>query len=82
MEMEDRIHVNRRLADLEHNVRRLLSNAGMAWEEVPAAGGLGPNVLEALQAGNMIEAIKRHRENTGLGLAEAKDEVERYGVGP
>jgi ribosomal protein L7/L12 len=41
---------------------------------------LGPNVIEALQAGNMIEAIKRHRENTGLGLAEAKAAVEGYGL--
>jgi ribosomal protein L7/L12 len=80
MEMEDRIRINQRLTDLEHNVKRLLSNAGMSWEEAPAATGLGPNVLEALQAGNMIEAIKRHRENTGLGLAEAKAAIEGYGL--
>lgn len=81
METEDRIHINRRLADLEHNIRRLLSDRGITWEEAPVAGGLGPNVLEALQAGNMIGAIKAHRENTGLGLAEAKAAVEAYGMG-
>ncbi len=80
MEMEDRIGINQRLTDLEHNVRRLLSNTGMSWEAAPVASGLGPNVLEALQAGNMIEAIKRHRENTGLGLAVAKAAVEGYGL--
>jgi ribosomal protein L7/L12 len=79
MEMEDRIHINRRLTDIEHNVRRLLSNAGMSWEEAPVGTGLGPNVLEALQAGNMIEAIRLHREATGHGLAEAKAAVESYG---
>lgn len=80
MEMEDRVRLNQRLADLEHNVRRLLADRGMSWQDAPVETGLGPNVLEALQAGNMIEAIKRHRENTGLGLAEAKDAVERYGL--
>jgi len=78
MEMEDRVRINQRLTDLEHNVRRLLSNAGMSWEDSAPASGLGPDVLQALQDGNMIEAIKRHREATGLGLAEAKAAVEGY----
>lgn len=34
-------------------------------------------VQAALAAGNKIEAIKLLREATGLGLAEAKDAVER-----
>jgi ribosomal protein L7/L12 len=48
----------------------------------PAAGplapsGLGdpasyPEVVNALQRGKMIEAIKLYRERTGLGLREAK----------
>jgi ribosomal protein L7/L12 len=80
MDMEDRVHLNQRLTDLEHNVKRLLSDRGMSWEGAPMASALGPNVVEALQAGNMIEAIKRHRENTGLGLAEAKAAVEGYGL--
>lgn len=33
-------------------------------------------VKEALIRGNKIEAIKRYREATGLGLKEAKDAVE------
>ena len=78
MEMEDRVRINQRLTDLEHNVKRLLSNAGSSWEEAPMEGRLGPDVVRALQAGNMIEAIKRHREATGLGLAEAKAAVEGY----
>jgi hypothetical protein len=35
-------------------------------------------VLEALRQGNKIEAIKRMREQAGLGLKEAKDAVEAY----
>ena len=33
-------------------------------------------VVEAIQRGNKIEAIKHYREATGLGLAESKDAVE------
>ncbi len=36
-----------------------------------------PEVRAALMGGNKIEAIKRVRERTGLGLKEAKDLVER-----
>ena len=39
---------------------------------------LPPTVAEALKGGNKIEAIKRLREITGLGLKEAKDWVESY----
>jgi ribosomal protein L7/L12 len=38
---------------------------------------LPPEAKAALAAGNKIEAIKLVREATGLGLAEAKDMVER-----
>jgi ribosomal protein L7/L12 len=37
-----------------------------------------PSVAEALHAGNKIEAIKRLRGITGLGLKEAKDWVDAY----
>jgi ribosomal protein L7/L12 len=39
---------------------------------------LPPTVVEALKSGNKIEAIKRLRGITGLGLKEAKDWVESY----
>ena len=39
------------------------------------AGGLA-GVQDALREGQKIEAIKRYRELTGLGLKEAKDAVE------
>jgi ribosomal protein L7/L12 len=41
-------------------------------------GTLPPTVVAALQAGNKIEAIRRMREQTGLGLKEAKDAVELF----
>ncbi len=39
---------------------------------------LPPTVVEALDRGNKIEAIKRLRQVTGLGLKEAKDWIESY----
>ena len=39
---------------------------------------LPPEVVEALRQGNKIEAIKRLRTATGLGLAEAKDRIEAH----
>jgi ribosomal protein L7/L12 len=80
MEMEDRVRINTRLTELEWNVKRLLSHNGLSWETAPVESALGPDVIQALQAGNMMEAIKRHREATGLGLAEAKAAVEGYGL--
>lgn len=33
-------------------------------------------MIELLQSGNQIQAIKLYRELTGVGLAEAKDAVD------
>lgn len=53
-----------------------------AWPAGAAPIGDAPPEIEAelralLAAGRKIEAIKLVRESTGLGLAEAKDLVER-----
>lgn len=47
----------------------------------PAADSLPANVLDALRHGNNIEAIKRLRETTGLGLKEAKDVIDQHARG-
>lgn len=41
-------------------------------DQIPAAA------ISAIENGNMIEAIKIIREETGLGLKEAKDLVDQY----
>jgi ribosomal protein L7/L12 len=41
-----------------------------------AHAGQSGEVMEALRSGNKIEAIKRMRANTGLGLKEAKEAVD------
>jgi hypothetical protein len=51
-------------------------------EPSPSAGARKPvfpaEVIEALEQGHKIEAIRRMREKTGLGLKESKDAVEAY----
>lgn len=44
----------------------------------PAGPSLPPDVLAALDAGQLIEAIKRLRAATGLGLKEAKDLIDAH----
>jgi ribosomal protein L7/L12 len=80
----------RRIAELERKVTELYkrlgqaepasgfaSDTGSGFSE-PASGTASedPRVIEAIQRGNKIGAIKTYREITGVGLAEAKDAVE------
>ncbi len=62
-----------RLSRLEAKVDLLLKHTGLAYDPMAAVPS---GVLDALQGGNKIEAIKLYREATGVGLAEAKDRVE------
>ena len=79
--IDDVTRLGQSLRDLEWNVKRLLQREGLEWEPSPAPSGAPPGVMEAIQAGNLIEAIKHYREATGLGLAEAKDAVEKLRTG-
>lgn len=74
-----------RLAALEAQVSRLtglvdhlyvslgVRSPGAPARDAPLAD---PRVLEAVRAGNLIEAIKVYRGLTGAGLAESKAAVE------
>ncbi len=62
------------LSRLEAKVDLLLKNANIKYDPVANAPS---EVIEALRRGAKIEAIKRYREQTGAGLREAKDFVER-----
>ena len=62
------------LSRLEAKVDLLLKNANIKYD--PPAN-VASDVTEALRRGAKIEAIKLYREQTGVGLKEAKDFVER-----
>lgn len=71
-----------RLAALEANVQHLARHLGLPDPPPPPglpAVGADPLVeVRGLKAeGRTINAIKRYRELTGVGLAEAKDAVDR-----
>lgn len=82
--------IEERIAWLEESVERIAarSNPPVELSARPGDGGLTfasdrdrepplPTMVQDLiRAGRTIEAIKVHREQTGLGLAEAKDAVE------
>jgi ribosomal protein L7/L12 len=93
VDSEDILDHGRRIAELERQVAELYNRLGQG--EPPSASGLvfasdaapsvtagdDPRLLELIGSGQKIEAIKRYRELTGSGLAEAKDAVERIEAG-
>jgi large subunit ribosomal protein L7/L12 len=83
---EDLLDHGRRIAALESKVAELYKRLGQAEPASGFGGGFGdplpgadedPRVIELLQAGQKIQAIKLYCELTGVGLKEAKDAVER-----
>ena len=77
----------RRIAELERKVSELYERLGQA-EPAGLGGDSGfsepasvvasedPRLVELIQSGKEIQAIKLYRELTGVGLAEAKDAVD------
>ncbi len=63
------------LERLELNLRKLLEHLGLEYELCSPPTEPSPQVLE-LALTNKISAIKQLREETGLGLKEAKEAVE------
>jgi ribosomal protein L7/L12 len=53
--------------------RRQVKHANIEFEPYR---GLAPEVVDALQRGKKIEAIKSYCSATGLGLKEAKESIE------
>ena len=87
MSSEDLLDHGRRIAELERKVDELYKRLGQAEPEFgmtiasDAAASVSaaddPRLIELIQAGRKINAIKLYRELTGTGLAEAKDAVAR-----
>ena len=62
-----------RLSRIDAELDTLLKNAGITFDELH---DLPPDVREALERGERIEAIKRFRQATGGDLKEAKDAID------
>ncbi len=67
-----------RLKRLEKKLDLLLKHFEIEDPGLVIVDGLSAEVRQLADAGQKIEAIKVHREQTGVGLKEAKDAVEAY----
>jgi hypothetical protein len=67
-----------RLRRLERKLDLILRHLNIAEPEPAAAAGLSEEVKRLADAGDKIGAIKLYREQTGLGLKDAKDAVDAY----
>ena len=61
----------KRLQRIEAQVALLSQQAGIPFED-PAAGA-PPEVMELIQAGDRMSAIRKYRELTGAGMQEAQE---------
>lgn len=62
-----------RLSRLEGKVDALLRNAGVSYDPL---GDVTPDVREAVERGQYVLAIKRLRQANGIGLKEAKEQID------
>ena len=68
-----------RLRRLEAKVDLILRHLGLEYHEPATSGGLSAEVKAlADNPANKLAAIRLYREQTGAGLAEAKEAVESY----
>ena len=61
--------INKRLADIEAQLKKVSDSAGVAYDEPMAE--VPSDVIELAQAGKTMDAVKRYREVTGAGAEEA-----------
>jgi hypothetical protein len=67
-----------RLARVERKLDAILKHLNVEYVDPASPEGLSEEVQRLADAAKKIQAIKLHREQTGLDLKEAKDAVEAY----
>jgi ribosomal protein L7/L12 len=91
---QELLEIKQRLALIETRLQQLFEHLDLRPRETAGGGWWGgsgegdapdpatdPEIQDLLAKGNEIQAIKRYREFTGLGLAEAKEAIERAKAG-
>lgn len=68
--------LRRRVALLEAQVAALAARTGTDLSRVKPPCPVSDRVRALIAQGKTIHAVKAHREETGLGLKEAKDDVD------
>jgi len=72
--------IKQRLALVEARLQQLFDHLDIASQEAAKPGELDPNddpeIQDLLAKGNLAQAVKRYRELTGAGIAEAQRAIE------
>ena len=68
-----------RVNELEDRLKALYRHLNLEYADPGSDPVKSPQIQDALRRGNKIEAIKIYRELTGVGLAEAKDVIDKAG---
>jgi ribosomal protein L7/L12 len=92
-EARELLEIKQRVALLEARLQQLFEHLDVKPRESASGGGgwwggggaegeptdpdADPEIQDLLAKGNEIQAIKRYRELTGLGLKEAKEAIEK-----
>lgn len=66
-----------RVNELEDRLKFIYRRLNIEYADPSSDPVLSPQIQDALRRGNKIEAIKLYRELTGVGLAEAKDVIDK-----
>ena len=66
-----------RIDELESRLKFIYRRLNLEYADPNSDPVLSSQIQEALRHGNKIEAIKIYRELTGVGLAEAKQVIDR-----
>lgn len=75
MSTEDIVALSSRIRELENRLKFVYEHLQIEFPDDFNTDN--PKVVEWVKAGNKIEAIKVYREIYNVGLAEAKQEVDR-----
>ena len=66
-----------RINELEDRLNFLYRRLNIEYADPSSNPVISPQIQDALRRGHKIEAIKIYRELTGVGLAEAKQAIDR-----
>jgi ribosomal protein L7/L12 len=75
---QELFQLRQRVAKLERQVAFLMERLNIEYHEEPNQG-VSTEVLDLVQRGRTIQAIKRFREETGASLRDAKEFIESLG---
>jgi len=76
------LEIKQRVALIETRLQQLFEHLDIAPRQSPATDDPGtaindPEIQDLLAKGNEVQAVKRYRELTGVGIAEAQQAIQQ-----